>query len=79
MWVEKDSLPLYLIPEDIRGLIENDTLPKVLEKPLSCLTYKDYFAALLYAEQHYNEVYTMDIIQSLLSYQHCLIVVNYAM
>lgn len=56
VWVEKDSLPLYMIPEDMKDLIKNDIVPDVLKKPLSPLTYKDYFAALLYAEEYYSKV-----------------------
>uniref|UniRef100_A0A5B7B2P6 Putative RNA helicase SDE3 n=1 Tax=Davidia involucrata TaxID=16924 RepID=A0A5B7B2P6_DAVIN len=53
--VEKGTSPLYVIPEDIKGLIEKDIVPGVLKKPLSPSTYKDYFAALLYAEDYYLE------------------------
>ncbi|KAH7521177.1 hypothetical protein FEM48_Zijuj07G0005600 [Ziziphus jujuba var. spinosa] len=53
--VEKDSLPLYMIPEDIKDLIKKEIVPEILKKPLSPLTYKDYFAALLYAEEYYYE------------------------
>lgn len=49
VWVEKDPLPIFTIPEDIKGLIKNVVVPKVLDQPLSPMTYKDYFAALLYA------------------------------
>ncbi|KAK9188403.1 hypothetical protein WN944_019806 [Citrus x changshan-huyou] len=45
----------YKIPEDIEDLIKKDIVPHVLEKPLSPSTYKDYFAALLYAEDFYIE------------------------
>lgn len=51
-----DPLPTYAIPEDIKALIEKDTVPGVLYKPLQSSTYKDYFAALLYAEDYYIEV-----------------------
>ncbi|KAL6292475.1 hypothetical protein ACE6H2_000617 [Prunus campanulata] len=53
--VEKGSLPIFTIPEDIKDLIKNDIVPKVLKQPLSPTTYKDYFAALLYAEEFYHE------------------------
>ncbi|KAA8541480.1 hypothetical protein F0562_025443 [Nyssa sinensis] len=53
--VDKESSPLYVIPEDIKGLIEKDIVPGVLKKSLSQSTYKDYFAALLYAEDYYFE------------------------
>ncbi|KAL5810419.1 hypothetical protein ACOSQ4_026987 [Xanthoceras sorbifolium] len=52
---EKDPLPIYIIPKDIADLIEKDIVPGVLYKPLSPSTYMDYFAALLYAEDHYIE------------------------
>ncbi|KAK3222401.1 hypothetical protein Dsin_009426 [Dipteronia sinensis] len=52
---EKDPLPIYIIPKDIKDLIKKDIVPGVLYKPLSPLTYTDYFAALLYAEDHYIE------------------------
>ncbi|KAI5348461.1 hypothetical protein L3X38_001348 [Prunus dulcis] len=56
VWVEKDPLPIFLIPEDIKDLIKNDIgVPNVLNQPLSPATYKDYFAALLYAEEFYHE------------------------
>ncbi|KAF2295958.1 hypothetical protein GH714_035396 [Hevea brasiliensis] len=44
-----------MIPKDIKDLIKNDRVPGVLKKPLSMSTYKDYFAALLYAEDFYIE------------------------
>ncbi|XP_022141690.1 probable RNA helicase SDE3 [Momordica charantia] len=47
------SLPLYLIPRDVEDLIKNDIVPQVLRKPLSPLTYKSGFAALLHAEDFY--------------------------
>ncbi|KAK1569218.1 hypothetical protein Q3G72_033931 [Acer saccharum] len=52
---EKDPLPIYIIPKDIKDSIEKDIMPGVLYKPLSPSTYKDYFAALLYAEDYYIE------------------------
>ncbi|KAM1302027.1 hypothetical protein ACFX2H_012993 [Malus domestica] len=55
VWVENDSLPLFAIPDDIQDLIKNGIAPKVLNQPLSPATYKDYFAALLYAEELYYE------------------------
>lgn len=45
----------YKIPKDIEDLIKKDIVPDVLEKRLSPSTYKDYFAALLYAEDFYIE------------------------
>ncbi|XP_063937159.1 probable RNA helicase SDE3 [Daucus carota subsp. sativus] len=53
--VEQGSTPLFVIPEDIKGLIRKDIVPGVLKKPLSPQTYKDYFEALLYAEDYYLE------------------------
>ncbi|KAL8120532.1 hypothetical protein AgCh_017641 [Apium graveolens] len=53
--VEEGSTPLYVIPEDIKGMIKQDIVPRVLKKPLSPETYKDFFAALLYAEDYYLE------------------------
>ncbi|KAH0993518.1 hypothetical protein GBA52_005001 [Prunus armeniaca] len=50
-----DIVPIFTIPEDIKDLIKNDIVPKVLKQPLSPTTYKDYFAALLYAEEFYHE------------------------
>ncbi|KAK2635699.1 hypothetical protein Ddye_030491 [Dipteronia dyeriana] len=52
---EKDPLPIYIIPKDIKDVIGKDIVPGVLYKPLSPSTYKDYFAALLYAEDYYIE------------------------
>ncbi|XP_008223835.1 PREDICTED: probable RNA helicase SDE3 [Prunus mume] len=50
-----DIVPIFTIPEDIKDLIKNDIVPKVLKQPVSPTTYKDYFAALLYAEEFYHE------------------------
>lgn len=58
VWVEKDSLPIFAIPDNIKDLIKNDIAPKVLNQPLSPVTYKDYFAALLYAEEFFYEKWT---------------------
>ncbi|KAM1172399.1 hypothetical protein ACFXTH_022629 [Malus domestica] len=58
VWVEKDSLPIFAIPDNIKDLIKNDIAPKVLNQPLSPATYKDYFAALLYAEEFFYEKWT---------------------
>lgn len=55
IWVEKGAFPLYVVPEDFKDLVKRDLVPEVLKKPLSPLTYKDYFAALLYAEDYYIE------------------------
>uniref|UniRef100_A0A5B6ZGX7 Putative RNA helicase SDE3 n=1 Tax=Davidia involucrata TaxID=16924 RepID=A0A5B6ZGX7_DAVIN len=52
---EGTSYPIYAIPEDIKALIEKDIVPGVLRKPLSSSTYKDYFDALLYADDYYLE------------------------
>lgn len=54
--VKKRALPLYIVPKHIKKLIKRDIVPIVLRKPLSPLTYKDYFATLLYAEDYYFEV-----------------------
>ncbi|KAI8561554.1 hypothetical protein RHMOL_Rhmol04G0349200 [Rhododendron molle] len=53
--VEKDASPIYAIPEDFKDLIKNDVVPRILKRPLSPSTYKDYFEALLYAEDFYLE------------------------
>ncbi|KAJ4710480.1 P-loop containing nucleoside triphosphate hydrolase [Melia azedarach] len=39
-----------MIPKDIASLLKKNLVLDVLKKPLSPSTYKDYFAALLYAE-----------------------------
>uniref|UniRef100_A0A803Q781 Helicase MOV-10-like beta-barrel domain-containing protein n=1 Tax=Cannabis sativa TaxID=3483 RepID=A0A803Q781_CANSA len=52
---ENDSLPLYIIPEDIKDLIKKGIVPEILKKILSPTRYKDYFSALLYAEDYYYE------------------------
>ncbi|KAI5348464.1 hypothetical protein L3X38_001351 [Prunus dulcis] len=44
-----------MIPGNIKDLIKNDIVPKVLNQPLSPTTYKDYFAVLLNAEEFYFE------------------------
>ncbi|XP_024956884.2 uncharacterized protein LOC102625081 isoform X3 [Citrus sinensis] len=54
IWVQKGATN-YKIPKDIEDLIKKDIVPKVLKKPLLPSTYKDYFAALLYAEDFYEE------------------------
>ena len=59
---EKDPLPIYIIPKDIKDSIEKDIVPGVFYKPLSPSTYKDYFAVLLYAEDYYIEVHQMIIL-----------------
>lgn len=46
----------YAFSEDIKSLIEKEIVPGVLKKPLSMSTYKNYFHALLYAEDCYLEV-----------------------
>ncbi|KAL6582417.1 hypothetical protein OROMI_006431 [Orobanche minor] len=46
---------IYMIPKEIENLIKRDIVPDILKKPLSPSTYKDYFAALLYAEDFYVE------------------------
>ncbi|KAF7145093.1 hypothetical protein RHSIM_Rhsim04G0216200 [Rhododendron simsii] len=53
--VEKDASPIYAIPEDLKDSIKNDVVPGILKRPLSPSTYKDYFEALLYAEDFYLE------------------------
>ncbi|PRQ54840.1 putative RNA helicase SDE3, P-loop containing nucleoside triphosphate hydrolase [Rosa chinensis] len=53
--VEEDPLPVFMIPEDVEALIKKEIAPKVLNRPLSPTTYKDYFAALLYSEDFYLE------------------------
>ncbi|XP_031275529.1 probable RNA helicase SDE3 [Pistacia vera] len=52
---QKATSPIYMIPKNIENLIQKDIVPDVLKKPLSPTTYKDYFAALLYAEDFYTE------------------------
>ncbi|PON68213.1 P-loop containing nucleoside triphosphate hydrolase [Parasponia andersonii] len=52
---ENGTLPLYIIPEDVKDLIKNSIVPEVLNKTLSPSRYKDYFSALLYAEDYYYE------------------------
>ncbi|XP_039159457.1 uncharacterized protein LOC104421620 [Eucalyptus grandis] len=58
VYVQKDTSPIYSIPEDVEDLIKRDIVPGVLQKPLSPSTYRDYFAALLYAEDFYIEKWT---------------------
>ncbi|CAH9095401.1 unnamed protein product [Cuscuta epithymum] len=55
IWDEKDATPTYAAPDDIKRQIEMDIVPHALKKPLSISTYKDYFRALLYAEDYYLE------------------------
>ena len=56
MRVQKGMSPIYAIPKDIEDMIKINKVPKVLKEPLSLSKYKDYFAALLYAEDFYIEV-----------------------
>ncbi|KAK9275191.1 hypothetical protein L1049_022452 [Liquidambar formosana] len=53
--VQNAATPIYVIPKDIEDLIKKDIVPEVLKKPLSPSAYRDYFAALLYAEDFYIE------------------------
>ncbi|RAL51628.1 hypothetical protein DM860_010346 [Cuscuta australis] len=55
IWVEKGASPTYVAPDDLKELLKKDVVPQVLKKPLSISTYKDYFRALLYAEDVYIE------------------------
>ncbi|KAL3721217.1 hypothetical protein ACJRO7_005953 [Eucalyptus globulus] len=63
VYVQKDTSPIYSIPKDIEDLIKRDIVPGVLQKPLSPSTYRDYFAALLYAEDFYMEKWTNFILK----------------
>ncbi|XP_038718997.1 probable RNA helicase SDE3 isoform X2 [Tripterygium wilfordii] len=53
--VPKSDSPFCIIPKHIEELFRKDIVPEILKKPLSPTTYKDYFAALLYAEDFYIE------------------------
>ncbi|KAH8507950.1 hypothetical protein H0E87_010196 [Populus deltoides] len=53
--VQKVMSPIYAVPKVIEDLIKRDIVPEVLNEMLSPSTYKDYFAALLYAEDFYIE------------------------
>ncbi|KAB5556614.1 hypothetical protein DKX38_007523 [Salix brachista] len=53
--VQKGMPPIYAVPKDIEDLLKRDIVPQVLNELLSPSTYKDYFAALLYAEDFYTE------------------------
>ncbi|XP_077247146.1 putative RNA helicase SDE3 [Tasmannia lanceolata] len=59
----KSGFPVYVIPEDLKDLIERDRVPDVLRKPLSLSTYADYFATLLYAEDYYLEKWSKFILK----------------
>ncbi|KAK8936387.1 hypothetical protein KSP39_PZI012990 [Platanthera zijinensis] len=48
-------LPKYEIPKYLEAMIKKDIVPPILKTPLSPLTYSDYFATLLYAEDFYIE------------------------
>ena len=54
--VQKHIASHYVIPVGIIELIKKNIVPEVLKKPLSPSTYRDFFAALLYAEDFYIEV-----------------------
>ncbi|KAH7865925.1 hypothetical protein Vadar_013211 [Vaccinium darrowii] len=64
IWVEKGTSPIYAIPEDFKDLIKNNVVPGILKRPLSPSTYKDYFEALLYAEDFYIEIMSSGSIPS---------------
>ncbi|KAK8955335.1 hypothetical protein KSP40_PGU021014 [Platanthera guangdongensis] len=51
----RSVLPKYEIPKYLEELIKKDIVPPILKCPLSPLTYGDYFATLLYAEDFYLE------------------------
>uniref|UniRef100_A0A6N2M9B2 Uncharacterized protein n=1 Tax=Salix viminalis TaxID=40686 RepID=A0A6N2M9B2_SALVM len=53
--VQKGVSPIYAVPKNMEDLIKRDIVPQVLNEPLSPSTYKDYFAALLFAEDFYVE------------------------
>ena len=55
---EEISLPLYKIPKHIRIAIKRGIVPGVLNQSLSPLSYSDYFATLLYAEELYLQVFS---------------------
>ncbi|XP_057478173.1 uncharacterized protein LOC130765698 [Actinidia eriantha] len=55
IWVEKGASPVCAIPDDLKDLFKKDVVPGVLKKPLSPSTYKDFFDALLFAEDFYIE------------------------
>ncbi|CAI9097035.1 OLC1v1033330C1 [Oldenlandia corymbosa var. corymbosa] len=55
VWIEKDASSTYVFPKEIKSLIERDIVPGFLKMPLSKSSYKDYFHALLYAEDCYLE------------------------
>ncbi|CAI0415399.1 unnamed protein product [Linum tenue] len=55
-FVQKGKSPVYEIPENVDCLIRQNKVPPVLlRKPLSASTYIEFFAALLYAEDHYHK------------------------
>ncbi|KAK9115894.1 hypothetical protein Sjap_014841 [Stephania japonica] len=51
--VQKEAAPLFVIPDHLKDLFEKDIVPPVLRKAITSSTYKDYFAALLHAEDFY--------------------------
>ncbi|KAJ6682466.1 DNA2/NAM7 HELICASE FAMILY [Salix koriyanagi] len=53
--VQRGVSPIYAVPKNMEDLIKRDIVPQVLNEPLSPSTYKDYFAALLFAEDFYVE------------------------
>ncbi|XP_038719001.1 uncharacterized protein LOC120011900 isoform X4 [Tripterygium wilfordii] len=59
--VPKSDSPFCIIPKHIEELFRKDIVPEILKKPLSPTTYKDYFAALLYAEDFYIEGFVYQV------------------
>ncbi|KAK9115527.1 hypothetical protein Sjap_014474 [Stephania japonica] len=51
--VQKETAPLFVIPDHLKELFEEDIVPPVLRKGVTPSTYKEYFAALLHAEDFY--------------------------
>ncbi|KAK9106305.1 hypothetical protein Syun_022316 [Stephania yunnanensis] len=52
--VQKETAhPLFVIPDDLKELFEKGVVPPVLRKDVTPSTYKEYFAALLHAEDFY--------------------------
>ncbi|XP_038719000.1 uncharacterized protein LOC120011900 isoform X3 [Tripterygium wilfordii] len=63
-WVPKGESSFCIIPKHIEELFRKDIVPEILKKPLSPTTYKDYFAALLYAEDFYIEGFVYQVRKS---------------
>ncbi|KAL5710192.1 RNA helicase [Ranunculus cassubicifolius] len=51
----KATTPLYSVPEEFKELFKKDVVPHVLRRHVTLANYKNFFEALMYAEDYYYE------------------------